>query len=161
MTAGEPPLVRMDTFLALQKQERYPAFVVHGPPLSGKTTFARALAARHRGAYLDLLAIVAGDASLAERIDQLDAAAVVDLAVTHAVTVSASLLLVDEIDFLIATWGDDGASSLVAIAGRLSVTRTSAMIGFVMQTRPGITDGRLTQIGGGSRVLPLDRIAPL
>ena len=161
MTAGELPLVRMDAFLTLQKQQRYHAFVVHGPPLSGKTAFARALAARQGGAYLDLLAMVAEDASLAERVDQLDAAAVVNLAVAHAGTMSAPLLLVDEIDFLIASWGEDGASSLVEIIGRLSVTRTPAMIGFVMQTRPGIADARLTQVGGDSRVLPLDRIAPL
>lgn len=153
------PLVEMHAFLAAQRHERYRAFIVHGPPNKGKTTFARKLAAAIGGAYVDVLALVADTPDLASRVDILDAAFIKKLAL-DAAHQGADVVILDELDFLVPVWGTD-LSPLVEIVRKLSVTETQAIIGVVMQTTPTLEALALADSTGQSRILRLDEIQGL
>ena len=145
-------------FLQNQRHERFHAFVIHGKPFSGKTRFALKLAELLPGvAYLDLLTHVVADPQLSEQIDLFTPADLKKLILAHARDTSASVLLVDEIDFLIPIWGDlSGFQRLVA---KLSQAETPAVIGFILQTTSPLEGWSLTsQNTGQSRILRLGDI---
>ena len=153
------PLLDMHAFLEAQRHERYRAFIVHGPPGKGKTAFARKMAALTNGAYIDVLATVAGTPALEAEVDILDVGFLKRLAL-DAVKTGASVVLLDEFDFLLPIWGGD-LSPLVEFVRKLSVTETQAIIGFVMQTTPVLETFVLASSAGQSRILRLDEIKGL
>lgn len=153
------PLVAMSAFLKLQRGERYRAFLVHGPPHCGKSTFARKLASQAGGTYLDVLTTVATNPELAAEVDLLDAARLKRLAL-DAAPQEAGLVLVDEFDFLLPLWGGD-LSPLMEIVRKVSPPETQAILGFFMRTMPIFESLGLHNRAGQNRVLRLDEIQGL
>jgi hypothetical protein len=149
----------MHVFLDTQRRERYRAFIVHGPPNKGKSSFARKLAKITGGAYIDVLETVAKSPELAAQVDILDAGFLKGLALEVAEE-GTSVILVDEFDFLIPIWAGD-LSLLTEVVRKLSVTETQAIIGFVMQTVGALEDLTLKNSVGQSRNLRLDEIRGL
>jgi hypothetical protein len=158
-----PAADRLDMlgFITRQRRERYRAFVLHGPPLSGKSAFARELASRiPAGHYLNLLDAFAGRPDLAAHVDTWDAAALLRFAVDYANEREAACLLVDDLDFLVHAWNDDLAEFRHQVE-KLAPGLTPAAIGFVLQTQPGFESWRPLNSSGQSRVIALDGIAAL
>ena len=153
------PLVDIHAFLEAQRHERYRAFILHGPPNKGKTAFARKVATMTNGAYIDVLAKVAETTDLSAQVDILDAVFLKGLAL-DAATKGASVVLLDEFDFLLPVWGHD-MGRLTEIVRKLSVTETEAIIGFVMQTTTTLETLTLENSAGHSRILQLDEIQGL
>lgn len=153
------PLLDMSAFLEAQRHERYRAFIVHSPVGKGKTTFARKVAVATNGAYIDVLATVEGSPELARQVDILDASFLKGLAL-DAARQGASVVMLDEFDFLLPIWGGD-LSALVETVRKLSVTETLATIGFVMQTTTVLETLVLENSTGQSRILRLDEIQGL
>ncbi len=160
-SAHEAARLDIRRFLQVQFKERYKAFVIHGPPLIGKTHLARQLAEIVTGGvYLDFLAYVAEHPELAQRIDTLDVASVQKIVVNYASEKGAKLLLVDELDFLIHTWEPDLISFKHMIRS-LSVTQTPTTIGFLAQTHPALETWSLLNTERQNRILHVETIQAL
>lgn len=153
--------VDMLRLIAAQRRERYRALVVHGPPLTGKSEFARRLAASIPGAhYLDLLAHFAGDPDLADQVDVFDAATLRDLTVAYARDREATCLVVDDPDFLVHAWNGN-LTEFQTVVSKLSAAQSPAVIVFVMQTQPALENWGLLNSARDRRTLRLEEIAPL
>ncbi|HEX9990484.1 MAG TPA: hypothetical protein VGE45_18645 [Chloroflexia bacterium] len=153
-------LSRVDirAFVAIQGRERFKAFIIHGHPLCGKTAFAQKLASVVEGAaYLDLLQYVTERHDLTSSIDTLDVPALQDLVIEYAGQAEATLLLVDDLDFLLHVWGD-GLSEFKGMVETLSVTQTPTTIAFIMQTHPELEEWPLQNTRRQSCVLKLEEI---
>jgi len=143
-------------FIATQATERYRAFIVHGPAMSGKTRLAR----RMRdvlGAYiLDLQAHFVADPDLCARMDRYRPRDLERLLL--ALEVPESLVVVDNPDFLINTWTSRHKKEFVAMVDRRlhSPTVTDKTFAFLIQTDPVIVRHELTNTRGQARLLPMD-----
>lgn len=157
-----PGLVDIRRFIEAQNRERYKAFVVHGAPLTGKSTFARKLATKvEGGVYWDVLAHVAADPQLSSTVDLLDAPSLRDMTVAHANETGAKLLLVDEIDFLVYIWGGDLTELKYAVE-KLSTAQSPTVIGIILQTHPDLEAWSLTNRNTSqSRILRLEEIGAI
>ncbi len=159
MQTGNPPRIHIRQFLEQQRGERYQAFVIHGPPYCGKTAFACQLTATTPGViYLDVLKHVAACSELAQRIDLIDPHQLGRMAVTYAVQTKAQVLLVDEIDFLIYTW-EEGLPAFQRMVEAISVTQTTAIIGFILHTQHALETWFLPNTVGQNRVLHIEDIS--
>jgi adenylate kinase family enzyme len=156
MPADDNPRVQIRQFLDCQSRERYRAFVIHGPPLSGKTAFAQKLARVIPGTvYLDMLHYVNERPELAQQVDCIDATRLQGLVVDHAILMQTRFLLVDHIDFLVHSWDDDLATFKYCVRS-LAVTRTQAVVGFVLQTQRALVEWNLP-----NRILSIEEIEAL
>ncbi|MDP9315049.1 MAG: ATP-binding protein [Chloroflexota bacterium] len=160
MKAADKTLIDLPRFIAEQRRERYPSFVVHGRPLSGKSTFARELAKQPNVAYLDVLSTIAENQTLAGQIDQVDASTLQQLILTHAATRPANVLLIDELDFLLYTWTND-LTPFIEMVTRLVNPGKPIVFGFFVQTRPVFDEWSLLTAGRVRRVINFEDIKPL
>jgi len=153
-------IIDLQQYVAAWRGERYRTFVLHGAPLSGKSEYARALTEIVPGGlYLDMLTIVAGSPELSNKVDLLDPLALRDLVLKEAETHHSSLVMVDDLDFLVAIWGD-----LVAfrqMVATLAYTRAPAIIGFVLQSYPELENWQLLDSQGRSRIIRLNEVHSL
>ncbi|BCM94554.1 hypothetical protein IAD21_06461 (plasmid) [Abditibacteriota bacterium] len=152
------PLLDIHDFILAQRAERFRAFILHGPPLSGKSSFARRLAQHEGGLYIDVLSLVNEDPLLADRVDTLDALWLEDQ-VRAAIRAGASFIVVDEFDFLWPIWGDTIAPLLHRIERFYS--ETPVAIAWVMPSHRALKDASISRANGMSRVLPLENIKAL
>jgi hypothetical protein len=165
MLTDSPPLLDIMAFLEAQRRERFRAFVIHGPPLAGKTRFARKLAETTGGIYLDVLAYVTNCPDLAQKVDLLDVPFLkrLSLAVAppeeHQEAGIAPLVVVDEFDFLVPIWGD--LEPFIEMVRKLSLTETRGVMAFVLQSRPSLDGLSMPITSGRNRVLRLEEIQNL
>lgn len=90
------------SYIERQKREGYRAFFIVGPANFGKSDFAREMAEKADGHYLDLLDLFLKDQSLSDSIDTFRPTDLERLLIDFADEVE--LMIVDNIDFLINTW---------------------------------------------------------
>ena len=160
MPAADTSLLDIRSFLAIQRKERYKAFIVHSPPEKDaeRRRFLARLAALENGVNVDVLARVAADPTLSGTVDLLDAAFLRQIALDAAG--SAELVAIEEFDFLVPVWGGD-LSALKQMVDILSRTDTPSIIVFGMQTRPALEAWPLLNDQGQSRVLSLSAFQSL
>lgn len=99
------PLLDIEEFLHLMRRERYHCFVVHAPPMEGKTRFAKRMAERVKCDYLDLLQDFARNPDLKNKIDRVTPKDLKDYLSTRPNF--GSLTILDEMDFLWYTWNEN------------------------------------------------------
>lgn len=150
--AATSTLLDIRTFVSTMRGERFSSFVIHGTPL-GKSTFARRLAETESGLYVDVLARVAEDKELSKKVDILDEAWLEELAREVAKS-GASLLVLDEWEFLIPVWGSD----ITPFLQRLARLHLPCVVAWVLTTRPKLEEANLQRADGVSRVLKLEEI---
>lgn len=161
MSINDTQRINIRIFLEQQRQERYRAFVIHGSPLKGKTTFAHNLAKMiPGGVYLDMLKYVIDRPELTQQVDILDTARLCDIILTHAKETSAKLLLVDEIDFLVHIWGSD-LTEFKHMVKSLSKSLTPTIVGFFLQTQSDLEEWVLLGQAQQNRILQIEDIASL
>jgi len=148
--------LHLPDFIATQASERYRAFIVHGPAMSGKTHLAQRLRDVLGAHVLDLQAHFAGDPDLCARIDRYRPRDLERLLL--ALEVPESLVVVDNPDFLINTWTSRHKREFVAMVDRRlhSPTVTDKTFAFFIQTDPVIVRRELTNTRGHPRILPID-----
>lgn len=143
-------------YLTTQGQETFRACIIHAPAMSHKTNLAR----RMRdvlGAYLlDLQAHFLEHMELAERIDRFRPDGLEKLLLT--LEVPESIVVVDNMDFLLNTWTSHHLDEFVAMVDlRLkSPGVTDKTIVFIIQSNPAILRHELKNTRGQPRILPLD-----
>src|SRR5260370_5824939 len=90
MSVNDVARIDIRQFLQRQQGERYKAFIIHGPPLSSKTKFARKLAeVIPGGVYLDMLRYVIERPELAQQVDTIDVPALQRLVIAYATATGA------------------------------------------------------------------------
>ena len=148
--------LKLPDYVAIQSTESYRAFIIHGPAMSGKTRLAR----RMRdvlGAYiLDLQAHFVADPDLCARIDRYRPRDLERMLL--ALDVPESLVVVDNLDFLLNTWTRRHKREFVAMVDhRLrSPGVTDKTFVLLIQTDPVIVRYELTNTRGQPRILPID-----
>lgn len=148
--------LKLPDYIAIQATESYRAFIIHGPAMSGKTRLAR----RMRdvlGAYvLDLQAHFVAHPDLCARIDRYRPRDLERLLL--ALDVPESLVVVDNLDFLLNTWSPRHKREFVAMVDQRlrSPGVTDETFAFLIQTDPLIVRHKFTNTRGQLRILPID-----
>ena len=145
-------------FLARQRTERYRAFIVHGPPMSGKTKLARALAEVADVYYLDLQARFAGDSTLASSIDRFGVPDLKELLLN--LEVPQPVVAVDNLDFLLNTWSAGRKEEFAMLVEKLleSPAITDKTFVFFLQTDRDVVGRPISNTRGESRILKVGEI---
>jgi hypothetical protein len=148
--------LKLPDYVATQATERYRAFIIHGPAMSGKTRLARRMGDVLGAHVLDLQAHFVGDPDLCARIDRYRPRDLERLLL--ALNVPQSLVVVDNPDFLLNTWTAHHRREFVAMVDRRlhSPTITDKTFVFLIQTDPMIVRHELTNTQGQPRILPID-----
>ena len=154
---------RMDLsqFLARQRTERYRAFIIHGPPISGKTKLARALAQAADAHYLDLQAKFASDDTLAARIDRFGVEDLKQLLL--GLDVRTLVVEVDNMDFLVNTWSSPRKEQFAMLVEKIleSPAITDKTFVFFLQTDRHVVERPITNTRHESRILEIAQIKAL
>ena len=143
-------------YLVTQGHETFRAFIIHAPAMSHKTQLARRIR-DVLGAYLlDLQAYFLEHPELAERIDRFRPDDLEELLL--GLDVGPSIVVVDNVDFLLNTWTSQQMDEFVALVDlRLkSPGVTDKTFVFILQTNPNILRHTLRNTRGQPRILPRD-----
>jgi len=155
-------LVNLREFILTLSGERHRTFIVHNEPASGKSNYAKWFAKYSGGKYLDLLERFRKNESLKSRIDVFDIEALEALLVKEAK--GAKLLIVDNMEFLLNTWNEDGYDLLFGLLYRTWDSFKSsyqATLGVFLITNRKVMDLELNTSKGETRVFPLKRLESL
>jgi hypothetical protein len=148
-------------FLDVQRRERYRAFLLHDRALQKKTQFAKTLCASYQGGlYVDVLQFVLSRPDLAAHLDLVDVPMLQDIVFSLVEESHASLLMLDELDFLLNTWTED-LISFKHMVEFLYFPYLPTCVGFVLQTRPAFEEWRPLNTQGLCRVFTLADILAL
>ena len=149
-------LLSLPDYIATQATERYRAFIVHGPAMSGKTRLARRMHEVLGAHVLDLQARFVAEPDLCARMDRYRPRDLEHLLL--ALDVPESLVVVDNPDFLLNTWTASHKREFVALVDRRlqSPTVSDKTFAFLIQTDPAIVRHELANTRGQPRILPLD-----
>lgn len=153
-----PPvdLIDLVAFLRSLRSERQPSLLVHGPPLCGKSSFARKLAEKNGWGYLDVLAMVAIRPELSTQVDRFDIPALRKLLLEQA---KADVLVVDELDFLFPLWGD--LRPFQEMVRSLVNAERPVGFAFFVQSRPEWNNWNLLTAARQNRVVDFEKIKSL
>lgn len=146
------PPVDLAGLLGYQMMERYRAVLVIGDAMVGKSEYARKLAARISGTYLDLLEHFSGEADLSEAIDTFGPEKLVPL--FKGLAAGKDTMIVDNADFLLNAWSDNQRREFGQRLGRLDNVVCPAVLCFFLQPDPAFRDLVYTPTSDGrQRVL--------
>ena len=148
--------LKLPDYVAIQSTESYRAFIIHGPAMSGKTRLARRMRDVLSAYVLDLQAHFVADPDLCARIDRYRPRDLERMLL--ALDVAESLVVVDNVDFLLNTWSPKHRREFVAMVDKRlrSPGDTDKTFVFLIQTDPLIVRHELTNTRGQPRVLPID-----
>ena len=148
--------LKLPDYIATQATESYRAFIIYGPAMSGKTRLAQRLREVLSAYVLDLQAYFVANPDLCARIDRYRPRDLERLLL--ALDVPESLVVVDNLDFLLNTWSPRHKREFVAMVDRRlrSPRDTDKTFVFVIQTDPLIVRHELTNTRGQPRILPID-----
>ncbi len=148
-------------FLAHQRTERYRAFIIHGPPMSGKTKLATALVKVTDAHYLDLQARFANDETLAGRIDRFGVEDLKQLLL--GLDVRTLVVAVDNMDFLVNAWSSPRKEQFAMLVEKIleSPAITDKTFVFFLQTDRHVVQRPITNTRHESRILEIAQIKAL
>ena len=98
-------LINLEDFIDMLLEERHRTFIVHSESMSGKSKYAKRFAKKIGGKYLDLLERFREDKKLKNNIDTFNIKELETLLIEEAK--ETNLLIIDNIEFLLNTWGED------------------------------------------------------
>lgn len=155
-------LVNLKEFINNLSGERHKTFIVHSDPESGKPKYARLFAEKSKGKYLDLLERFGKDVELKNKIDVFDIRNLENLLVSEAE--DTNLLILDNVEFLLNTWGGDGYDLLFHLLDKNWDSFKSsyrAVLGVFLINNQKVLDLELKTSKGETRVFHLGRLESL
>ena len=158
----EYKLVNLKQFVKSLCGERHRTFIVYCEPASGKSNCARRFAENTDGKYLDLLERFGKDKRLKSKIDIFNIESLETLLIDEAK--GKNLLIVDNVEFLLNTWDEDGYDLLFNLLCRnwdSFKPSYQATLGVFLTTNGKILDLELNTSKGERRVFPLKRLESL
>jgi adenosyl cobinamide kinase/adenosyl cobinamide phosphate guanylyltransferase len=149
--------VDMVKLIDFQSREQYRTILVLGPAGSGKTRYAKLLAHAAKAKYIDLLDDFSKDKSLSENIDLFNVPNLkrylLDLQLDE------SVVIVDNIDFLLNTWTDHELSEFLNLVEKLRSNETKKTFCFFAQDLKILSAKLIYNSQNNSRVIALDQVA--
>ncbi len=158
----EYKLVNLKQFVESLRGERHRTFIVHSEPVSGKSRYAKQFAKNSGGKYLDLLERFGKYEKLKNHIDTFDIEALENLLTEE--TKETKLLIVDNIEFLLNTWDENGYDLLFRLLWQTWDSFKSsyqATLGVFLTTNRKIMDLELNTSKKETRVFPLRKLESL
>ena len=155
-------LVNLKEFIQALSGERHRTFIVHSDPASGKSKYARQFAKDSGSKYLDLLERFGKDERLKSQIDIFGVKDLKALLIEEAK--GTNLLIVDNVEFLLNTWDEDGYDLLFGLLCRnwdSFKPSYQATLGVFLTTNRKIMDLELNTSKRVTRVFPLRRLESL
>ncbi|MBA7470348.1 hypothetical protein ES707_05632 [subsurface metagenome] len=155
-------LVNLKKFINGLSGERHKTFIVYSDPASGKSKYARQFAKKAGSKYLDLLERFGKDERLKGRIDVFDIRNLENSLIEEAKGIN--LLIVDNIEFLLNTWDEDGYNLFFHLLRQnwdSFKPSYQATLGVFLTTNRKIMDLELNTSKGETRVFPLNRLESL
>lgn len=155
-------LVNLKEFINSLPGERHRTFIVHNGPATGKSKYARLFAEKNEGKYLDLLERFGKDTQLKNRIDVFDFRDLKNLLVEEAK--DTNLLILDNVEFLLNTWDEDGYDLLFhLLAKNWNSFQSSyrAVLGVFLITNRKILNLELNTSKGETRIFHLSELESL
>jgi hypothetical protein len=152
-------LINIEKFVKNLEGERFKNFIVHSGPLSGKSDYARCLADKTGGKYLNLLDRFAKDEDLKSKIDVFDKDSLEKLLIEESK--ETKVLILDNMEFLINTWNGDGYNKLFYLLFRTwdsfkPFYKTILGVFLITDTKILNLDNKTSK--GESLILPLSRL---
>lgn len=149
-------LLSLPEYIATQSTERYRAFILHGPAMSGKTRLAQWIRDALGAHLLDLQTYFIAHPDLCARLDRYRPLDLEQMLL--ALDVPQSLVVVDNLDFLLNAWTPRYRQEFVAMVGQRiqSPTLTKKTFVLIVQTDSTLLRSHLTNTPGQSRILPID-----
>jgi len=152
-------LIDIHQFIDVQSRESFRAFFIVGRANSGKSRFARKVAERAQGYYLNLLELFLKRSDLAEKIDTFRPEQLERLVL--ATESPSALFIVDDIDFLLNTWTNRTKDEFVNRFLRLRSGVTDKIFCFVAQEDDVFEKVDFRNTMGQSRILNIHEIADI
>lgn len=145
-------------YITTQQQETYRAFIIYGPALSLKTEWARQLCDKIGAYLLDLQQYFLERLELKEKIDLFRPDDFERLLLELQKTISESVIVIDNMDFLLNLWSPKRQRDFVAISARRlkSPGTTNKTFVFMVQDHPAIIQSKLSNSLGVSRIVQLN-----
>jgi energy-coupling factor transporter ATP-binding protein EcfA2 len=155
MTEDAP--INLMKLIDFQSKEQYRTLLITGPAGSGKTKYAKLLAQAIKAQYIDLLDIFAGNTSLSDNIDLFNVPRLkkylLDLP-SHE-----SVIIVDNIDFLLNTWTDRELAEFLNLVEKLRSNETKKVFCFFVQDLKIFNTKQIHNSQNNSRIITLNQVA--
>lgn len=144
--------IDLQNLLMRQATERYRAMLITGSPGCGKTKYAKRLAEVLSARYLDLLNVFVGDSELSSKIDTFDQQKLLAL-LKHKAN-GEKILILDNLDFLINTWGDRSRREFCEWLGKLDSIQYPTVLCIFVQDDEAFMEMNYTPTSAGnSRII--------
>ncbi len=153
-------LLDLPAFLRTLRAERRTAMLIHGAPLCGKSRFARQLADKVDGGYLNVLDTLSRRPELSDQIDQFDPSTLRRLVLESVKSAPKDVILVDELDFLFPIWGTNLKPFQDILHDLYNPQRGTAFV-FFAQSRPEWETWQLETASRQNRIVPFENLKSL
>lgn len=155
-------IINIEYFIKNLSSERYKTFIIHSGAKTGKSEYAKVLAKRVNGKYLDLLKTFKENPDLRSKIDVFGIKELENLLVHEGK--KESTIILDNIEFLLNTWDKDNYDLLFnLIFKKWDSFKISyrPVLGVFLITNPKIFNLELRTSDGKSRVFHLNSLESL
>jgi adenosyl cobinamide kinase/adenosyl cobinamide phosphate guanylyltransferase len=147
----------MVKLLDFQTREPYRAILVLGTAGSGKTKYAKQLANATKAKYIDLLDVFSKNKTLSESIDLFNVIRLKKYLLD--LPSDESIVIVDNIDFLLNTWTDHELSQFLVLIEKLRSIETKKTFCFFAQDLKILSAKQIYNSQNNSRVIALNQVA--
>lgn len=156
MSSSSSP-IDMVKLLDFQTREQYRAILVLGTAGSGKTKYAKQLANVTKAKYIDLLDVFSKNKTLSENIDLFNVIRLKKYLLD--LPSDESIVIVDNIDFLLNTWTDHELSQFLVLIEKLRSIETKKTFCFFAQDLKILSAKQIYNSQNNSRVISLNQVA--
>ena len=147
-------LLHPDDLIRRMRLNKHRCFIITGRPGEGKTRYAKALATRVSGQYLDVLALFAAEPQRAAALDTFTPQHFKAFLQNYY----GELVLVDEMEFLWHRWDDREKQAFLTILARMP---KQAFFGVFLPPDPILQTVSMVDQDGNSRIFSLHELQAL
>jgi hypothetical protein len=154
--------INIKYFIKSLSGDRYKTFIIHSGPKTGKSEYAKLLAKRINGKYIDLLKTFKESPDLRSKIDVFGIKELENLLISEGK--KESIIILDNIEFLLNTWDKDNYDLLfILIFKKWDSFKISykPILGVFLVSNSKIFDLEINTVKGEPRILHLNSLESL